>query len=80
MSMSVYKKQTSAVFTPGAATPKGHITATVTQGTLARDETVNEENPLIPSKVGSRSFMRLTTFSKDDLNSNRMIMMRNRNK
>ena len=41
MSMSVYKKQTSAVFMPGAATPKGHITATVTQGTLARDETVH---------------------------------------
>ena len=41
MWMSVYKNQTSAVLTPCAATPKGHITATVTQGTLATDETVH---------------------------------------
>ena len=40
MWMSVYKKQTSAVLTPRATTPKGHITVTVTQGTLATDETV----------------------------------------
>ena len=57
MWMSVYKKQTSAVLTPCAATPKGHITAAVRQGTLEIDETVHGlENPLIPSKVGSRSF------------------------
>jgi len=41
MWMSVYKEQTSAVLTPCATTPKGHITATVTQGTLATDETVH---------------------------------------
>ena len=41
ISMSVYKKQTSAVLMPCAATPKGLITATVTQGTLATDETVH---------------------------------------
>ena len=38
--MSVHKKQTSAVLTPCAATPKGHITATVRQVTLATDEAV----------------------------------------
>ena len=38
--MSVYENQTSAVLTPCVETPKGHITATVTLGTLATDETV----------------------------------------
>ena len=57
MWMSVSKNQTAAVLTPSAETPKGHITATVRQGTLATDETVHcSENPLNPSKVGSRSF------------------------
>ena len=41
MWMSVYKKQTSAELTPPAATPMGHITAAVRQGTLAMDETVH---------------------------------------
>lgn len=39
--MSVYKNETSAVLTPHAETPKGHITATVRQGTQATDETVH---------------------------------------
>ena len=41
MWMSVHIKHTSAVLTPSAETPKGHMTAAVRQGTLATDETVH---------------------------------------